>query len=252
MVAVKKIYEKKELLDKTGMDEESMEKLIRGGVLRPAGKVDGANPYFDDHAIETARAAAGLLGMGYSTDDIARINRKVGLPGLPRQKDQPDEQLLTVGELASRTDTNPRTIKHWEEKGIIEPDTHTPGGFRLYREHYVEICRLLMDLQNFGLTLDEIKVIADLVRDFLALRKDPSLLPGERAWEKLAQMKEQIAALRARMDAVESGIKRWRKMIKQKEKELSSLSDTLRKVQKAGKTGPGKGSKPSPDGEPPP
>ena len=39
---------------------------------------------------------------------------------------------LTVGNLADKIGVSPRTIKHWEDKGIIEPDMRSDGGFRLY------------------------------------------------------------------------------------------------------------------------
>ncbi len=231
-----KIYNREEFMEKTGITEDQLDRFLKGQILKPAGRVDGTSPYFDDAGIEAADAISKLLDIGYSMDEVIRIRRKVGLPKSAGKERRKDEPLLTVGELAVRIGSNARTIKHWEEKGIIEPTTHTPGGHRLYHEHFVEICTLLMDLQNIGYTLDEINVIADLTRDFMALQKDLGVLPAERADGKLAVMKEQMDRLESKMGALEKGIGRWRRILKQHRKEVNALASRLEKDSKKART----------------
>lgn len=228
----RKIYNREEFMEKTCITEDQLDRFLKGQILKPAGRVDGTTPYFDDAGIEAAHAIAKLLDIGYSIDEVIRIRRKVGLPKSTGKESRKDEPLLTVGELAVRIGSNARTIKHWEEKGIIEPSSHTPGGHRLYHEQFIDICTLLMDLQNIGYTLDEIKVIADLTRDFLALQKDLGVLPAGRADEKLTAMKEQMDRLEAKMGALEKGIGRWRKILKQHRKEVHTLASRLEKDSK--------------------
>jgi DNA-binding transcriptional MerR regulator len=220
---IKKIYSKEEFLETTKLEEERLEAFLKAQILKPAGKVDGSIPYFDDSAIVVADAIKKLLEIGYSMEDVIRIRRKVGLPRTDSARDSKEEYRLTVGELAKRIGTNPRTIKHWEEKGIIEPDSHSPGGFRLYDESYVELCMLLQDLQNLGYTLDEIKIVADLVRDFLVIQEDYTVFPPERIREKFTQIMEQIKILNEKMKTVEEGIRRWRKIQKEHQKELNAV-----------------------------
>jgi len=220
---IKKIYSKEEFLDTTKLQEMQLEAFLKAQILKPAGRVDGSTPYFDDSALVIVDAIRKLLDIGYSMEDVIRIRRKVGLPKMDAASESKEERMLTVGELAKRIGTNPRTIKHWEEKGIIEPDSHSPGGFRLYDERYVELCALLQDLQNFGYTLDEIKVIADLVRDFLVIQKDYTVFSAEKIREKFAQMMGQIGLLNEKVRMVEEGIKRWRKIQKQHQKEMNAV-----------------------------
>jgi|GEM_PF-161018 len=219
----KKLLSKEEFLETTGLIEENLEKLIKAKVIKPAGIIDGKIPCFDESEVIATEAVKKLLDLGYSIEEVIKIRRKVGLPASVSEKKSPSQHMLTVGELARRIGTNPRTIKHWEEKGIIEPYSHSPGGFRLYHEYYVKLCILLQDLQNLGYTLDEIKVVADLVRDFLLIKKDPTLYPPEKAQEKFTQIFEQIKLLNEKMLRVEEGIKRWRKIQKQYRKEIETV-----------------------------
>jgi len=64
---------------------------------------------------------------------------------------------LTIGGLAKRVGVSARNIKHWEDKGIIEPDMRSEGGFRLYSQVFVYLCDLIKDLQLFGYKTGEKK-----------------------------------------------------------------------------------------------
>jgi DNA-binding transcriptional MerR regulator len=236
----KTIYDKAEFMSKTGIAEERLDALLERQIFSPAGKVDGSTPYFDDLSVETLEPILKLLDIGYSLEDVVRIRQKVGLPskGASKTPAAPGT-LLTVGELATRIGSNPRTIKHWEEKGIIEPDSYSPGGFRLYGEVYVQLCLLITDLQLFGYSLDEIKVVADLFRDFVALKDNTGVFPPEKTAEKLALMKEQIASLSAKMDQFEQGIKRWRTLLRQRQKEIAAIGlEVERGMKKAARKAP--------------
>src|SRR4030066_336204 len=114
--------------------------------------------------------------------DVLTLDDLAGKAGVPAdghgRKRAPDkDHFLTVGNLAERSGVSPRTIKHWEDKGIIEPDMRTEGGFRLYSESYVFLCQLIRDLQLFGYTLEEVKVVSDEVRDFMSFEDDLASFP---------------------------------------------------------------------------
>ena len=70
---------------------------------------------------------------------------------------------LTIGELAEKSGINVRTIKFWEEKGLISPFRRTEGGFRLYRQGDVALLSFIRDLQAFNYSLAEIATIVKLV-----------------------------------------------------------------------------------------
>ncbi len=226
------IYDQDEFLEKVGLSPETLTAILEAQVLRPTGRVDGETPYFDEHAVAAADAIVKLIDIGYSVDDVIRIRRKIGLPKKRGERTQKGRPLLTVGELANRIGSNPRTMKHWEEKGIIEPDSYSPGGFRLYSETYVQLCLLILDLQLFGYTLDQIKAMADLLRDFLTIKNNPEGLPPDEFMERLGRIKKQISEINDKMRLFEKGIERWRGLTKQKQREISLLTDKVKRDQR--------------------
>ncbi|TFG58331.1 MAG: MerR family transcriptional regulator, partial [Candidatus Aminicenantes bacterium] len=137
--------------------------------------------------------------------------------------------------LAERSGVSPRTIKHWEDKGIIEPDMRTEGGFRLYPESYVFLCQLIRDLQLFGYTLEEVKSVSDDARTLLAIEADPDSLPRAEVEKKLEAMLAAIQALYDKMKLLEEGIERWKDLLKKKKKDVLALKSKNRRRGKAAK-----------------
>jgi len=67
----------------------------------------------------------------------------------------PDE-LIKIGDFARRADTNLRTLRYYEELGLIRPAARSAGGFRYYRPTDVNRVRLIRDLQDLGMQLEQI------------------------------------------------------------------------------------------------
>ena len=66
-------------------------------------------------------------------------------------------ELERVGEIAERLGVSPRTIKYYEELGLIQPETRSPGGFRLYGKEEVEQLELILRLKSIGYSLAAIR-----------------------------------------------------------------------------------------------
>ena len=226
-----------DLAGRAGVPATRLAEWTEAELLRPDGFTDGKAPLFAAGAEDRVARLQKLADLGYGTDEIAKIIKKVGLPqdGKGRKKERAKGRFLTVGNLAERSGVSPRTIKHWEDKGIIEPDMRTEGGFRLYSESYVVLCQLIRDLQLFGYTLEEIKTVSDDVRTLLAIEDDPEAFPAAEVEERLAAMLEAIQALFAKMKLLEEGIERWKDLLKKKKKDILALQAKNLKRGKAGK-----------------
>jgi DNA-binding transcriptional MerR regulator len=214
-----------DLAGRAGVPAARLAEWTKGKLLKPDGFGDDKSPLFAPGSLDRVGLIQRLADLGYGTDEIAKIVKKVGLPrdGRGRKKDAGKKQFLTVGNLAERSGVSPRTIKHWEDKGIIEPDMRTEGGFRLYSENYVFLCQLIRDLQLFGYTLEAIKSVSDDVRALLAIEAGLDSFPPPEVAKRLSAMLEAIQALFAKMKLLEEGVERWEDLLKKKRKDILAL-----------------------------
>jgi DNA-binding transcriptional MerR regulator len=226
-----------DLARESGVPSESLAEWTKVKLLKPAGFADGKVPLFHAAGLDRVAHIKRLADLGYGTEEILKIIKKVGLPrdGHGHKKAPDKDRFLTVGNLAERSGVSPRTIKHWEDKGIIEPDMRTEGGFRLYSESYLFLCQLIRDLQLFGYTLEEIKAVSDDVRTLLAIEAEPDAFPQAEVEKKLAAMLEAIKGLLEKMKLLEEGIERWQDLLKKKKKDILALQSKNRKRRKAAK-----------------
>jgi DNA-binding transcriptional MerR regulator len=226
-----------DLARKAGVSSERLGEWVKAKLLKPDGFTDGKAPLFAAGSLGRVALILRLADLGYGTEEVFKIIKKVGLPRDERgRKPAPDkDRFLTVGNLAERSGVSPRTIKHWEDKGIIEPDMRTEGGFRLYSESYVFLCQLIRDLQLFGYTLEEVRAVSDDVRTLLAIEADPDSFPRAEVEKKLEVMLEAIRALFGKMKLLREGIERWEDLLKKKKKDILALQAKNRKREKAAK-----------------
>lgn len=66
---------------------------------------------------------------------------------------------LRIGDLAQETGKTVRALRYYEELGILVPQDHTEGGFRLYRPADAERVRLIDRLQDLGFSLERIRAL---------------------------------------------------------------------------------------------
>lgn len=220
-----KIFSLGEVAIKVNVPEQTLNKWIAEKILEPSITADG-KPMFDSGDILQLEQIYHLHNMGYSIQDIKKITKKIGLPQPDKFIKKQDKlyNYLTVGELSKRTGINPRTIKYWEEKGIIEPTTRSNGGFRLYDETYVQFCSLIQDLQLFGYSLVEIKNIADLAKTFYSIHTDSYNGKEKEKYSQIDLMTTEIEALFNRMKKLSAGIERWKKLLKEKQSDINGIN----------------------------
>ncbi len=74
-----------------------------------------------------------------------------------------ERELARVGAVAERLGVSPRTVKYYEELGLVQPEARSPGGFRLYGEEEVERLERILRMKGIGYSLATI-------RELLAVR----------------------------------------------------------------------------------
>lgn len=63
--------------------------------------------------------------------------------------------MMQIGEVAARTELSLRSLRHWDEVGLLRPSGRSEGGFRLYTEDDVEKILVIRRMKPLGFTLDE-------------------------------------------------------------------------------------------------
>ncbi|HZP57890.1 MAG TPA: MerR family transcriptional regulator [Dehalococcoidia bacterium] len=89
---------------------------------------------------------------------------------------EPEERsgaYLQIGEVAERTGVTQRTLRFYEEKGLLKPPSRLEGGFRLYSEDDVKRVEQIKRLQTLlGFTLADIKEMVEAEEVKMQLRAE--------------------------------------------------------------------------------
>lgn len=84
-----------------------------------------------------------------------------------------DTEYLQIDDVASRTGLTKRTIRYYEEIGLLHPPSRTEGGYRLFAEEDVQRLqriKRLRELMNFSLAEIKEHIEADELRKQLQLQ----------------------------------------------------------------------------------
>ena len=115
------------------------------------------------------------------------------------------KDLLKIGDFAALAGTNLRTLRYYEELGLLEPTMRSKGGFRYYRSTDVNRMAMIRRLQDLGLQLDEIRELIgarcdDLPREQFVARVRGALEAQDRLLaERVAELEDARARLTVAM-----------------------------------------------------
>jgi DNA-binding transcriptional MerR regulator len=71
---------------------------------------------------------------------------------------QPARSLYRIGDIAARAGVSTRTLRYYQEFGLLDPSATSPGGTRLYSEEDLARLRRIVELrQVMGFDLDQIR-----------------------------------------------------------------------------------------------
>jgi DNA-binding transcriptional MerR regulator len=83
------------------------------------------------------------------------------------------EKRLRIGDLAKLTGTTPRTIRYYEEIGLLAGEPREPGAHRTYGEGDLERLQELLRLRELlGLSLEELRELAAAESARASLRRE--------------------------------------------------------------------------------
>ncbi|MET9547054.1 MerR family transcriptional regulator [Streptomyces sp. NPDC006627] len=113
---------------------------------------------------------------------------------------------MQIGEVAARTELSLRTIRHYEETGLVPPSARSQGGFRLYTESDVARLMVIRRMKPLGFTLDQMRDLLDATdrldsAEPLPAPERDALLERVRGYEREAA--EQVERLRVQLSRAE-------------------------------------------------
>ena len=123
-----------------------------------------------------------------------------------------EKELSRVGEVAEKLGVSPRTIKYYEELGLVRPEARSSGGFRLYGEEEVRRLERILRLKGIGYSLATIQ-------ELLAVRD------AAQEADKVTLLREVVGRLKERERETTVRIRQMRDDLKQAE----ALREELRR-----------------------
>ncbi len=115
---------------------------------------------------------------------------------------------IHIGEVAERTSLSLRTLRHYDEIGLVSPSDRTSGGFRLYTDADVERLLLIRRMKPLGFSLDQ---MGEVLAAADALADDPSDSAARAALDTLVtDAEERREKLAKQLDAADELIARLR------------------------------------------
>lgn len=117
------------------------------------------------------------------------------------------QRQMQIGEVAERTGLSLRTIRHYEEVGLVIPSARSKGGFRLYTESDVERLMVIRRMKPLDFSLEEMRDLLDITDRLAATDDPPAGEERERLRERLDTYRKVADArcetLRARLEMAE-------------------------------------------------
>lgn len=72
-----------------------------------------------------------------------------------------NEDLMQISDLSAMLGITTRTIRLYEKLGLVDPPKRTEGRVRYYEKSDVKRFKFVLKLKTLGLSLDEMKELAD-------------------------------------------------------------------------------------------
>lgn len=85
------------------------------------------------------------------------------------------EGMLQIGEVAERVGLSLRSVRFYEEAGLLTPEARSAGGFRLYTDVQVERLLLIKRMKPLGFKVDQMRELlsaSDVASDLDAPKTD--------------------------------------------------------------------------------
>lgn len=131
---------------------------------------------------------------------------------------------MQIGEVAERTGLSLRTLRYYEEVGLVTPSARSAGGFRLYAETDVARLRLIRRMKPLDFSLEEMKDVLSVLDGLEA--GDPLSVEHHQLVGRLEMYREaakaRVSALREQLEVAEGFAADLRRELARQKKRAAS------------------------------
>jgi MerR family copper efflux transcriptional regulator len=125
----------------------------------------------------------------------------------------PEDELMTIGELASRSGLTIKAIRELEGRGLIYSAGRSESNYRLFDSSALWCCQVITNLRSLGLTVKEIEQLAGVylerpeepIGPRLATLLDRAERRIDERVRELEEVRQRIRAFRAQRPDVLAG-----------------------------------------------
>lgn len=116
-----------------------------------------------------------------------------------------EKRLIKIGDLAKKARVTVRTVRYYEELGLINPSDNSPGGFRLYTEDDLRRLLFIKRFKNLDFPLEEIQQLT-IVKDADFSRAERIALSLFLLQKQLEQVENKINEYKEIKEEIENAI----------------------------------------------
>jgi DNA-binding transcriptional MerR regulator len=113
---------------------------------------------------------------------------------------------MQIGEVADRTGLSLRTIRYYEEVGLVVPSARSQGGFRLYTQPDIDRLHVVKRMKPLGFQLEEMRELLTIL-DALTTAHDEDDGERDKHLDRIARFhttaEERCEELRAQLRIAE-------------------------------------------------
>ncbi|GFO56406.1 hypothetical protein GMSM_34130 [Geomonas sp. Red276] len=118
------------------------------------------------------------------------------------------DEYLQISDLAKKLNITARTIRLYEQIGLVDPPQRTEGGIRVYDKEAVKRFKFVLKLKELGLSLQEMQELASIYKEY---KKPDKIMP--RLIELLDTQLNTIQTKVRNLQSLEKDISEYRQKI---------------------------------------
>ncbi|WKT87701.1 MerR family transcriptional regulator [Microbacterium maritypicum] len=118
---------------------------------------------------------------------------------------------MHIGELADQTGLSLRTIRHYDEIGLLKPSGRSEGGFRLYTQPDLERLLLIRRMKPLGFALEEMIDLLSIMEARATSSEDDADVAAKLD-QYLSEARERREKLRSQLEMADEFVARLERL----------------------------------------